>query len=815
MRNLILFGFLIVQQFNSFANDGSSSIYVNLQKLHSLKKVLYVAAHPDDENTRAIAYFSLGEKAETAYFSLTRGDGGQNLIGDDLSENLGLLRTQELLKARSYDGGKQYFSRALDFGYSKSAEESFDLWGKDELMHDLVQMIRQFQPDVIITRFPPDKRAGHGHHTASALLAIEAFEKAADPSFLPHQVTKYGTWQTTSIYWNTSYWWDENIKDMSEGDPNYIIKDIGGYNEVLGMSYNEIGTIARSQHKCQGFGAIIERGSRTEYFKHLAGEKIEKSFFEKKEQTWSTLLSSEFEKRFNEVIESFDFKETANNVPALLEILEELYTLPNSFLKTEKINRCKNIIVDCLGLKVELLGSDYAFVTNQPFSISSSILNRSNHDIVLESIELNTGESFDFNEKVDNNISLLKELPSSGKIGVYNPYWLEMPFTNLFDVKDSANYCLAESKPSLEATYHLQIGTFSFDYTVPAIYKWRDPAYGERQRPVIITPQITASFEEQLIILKPKASKKIRVKIHAFEDSLTKIIQAQAPDGWDIIPKEVKVILDKKQSEKWIEFELTSSSKAKSGTLKLLVNDEILSSQNEVSYDHIPTQTVFKPSSLKCISLDAKINPGKIAYIKGVDDAVPDAIAQLGFDVETFEVSELSELELSNYKTIVLGIRIYNVHPDLINFDEKLFNYVHEGGNLIMQYNTASRAIRDNNFGPIPFKLSRNRVTEEDAEVTFLAKDHPIMNEPNKISENDFEDWVQERGLYFAGEWDENYTPLFSWADKGEEPVLGSLIVSQYGKGQFVYTGISFFRELPKGVVGAYRLFANLLSYEQ
>ena len=331
---LLLLFFLF--SFSSYSNEGSSSIYVKLQKLHSLKRVLYVAAHPDDENTRALAYFSLGEKAETAYFSLTRGDGGQNLIGDELSEDLGILRTQELLAARSHDGAKQYFSRALDFGYSKSAEESFNLWGKEELLHDLVLTIRQFQPDVIITRFPPDERGGHGHHTASALLAIEAFNMAADENFLPQQVRKYGVWKTNSIYWNTSYWWDKDIQNMAEDDPNYILMDIGGYNAELGMSYNEIGTIARSQHKCQGFGAIVERGSRIEYFKHLDGKKM-KSFFDHNEKSWSDIISSEFEKNLDNLITDFNFKDPSENVPALLKILKNLETLPDSFFKNEKI----------------------------------------------------------------------------------------------------------------------------------------------------------------------------------------------------------------------------------------------------------------------------------------------------------------------------------------------------------------------------------------------------------------------------------------------------------------------------------------------
>lgn len=354
---------LIFFSYSVVANEPSSAIYLKLQKLSSLKRVLYVAAHPDDENTRALAWFSLGEKAETAYFSLTRGDGGQNLIGNELSDHLGVLRTQELLAARSFDKASQYFSRAVDFGYSKSAEESFDKWGKDDLMADLVLMIRTFKPDVIVTRFPPDKRGGHGHHTASAVLAIEAFAKAADENFLKDQVALFGTWQATSVYWNTSYWWDENIKTMAEGDPDYLIQDIGGYSPELGMSFNEIGTLARSQHKCQGFGGLIERGSRIEYFKHLAGEKLNGSFFEHKKETWTDILSAKFEKDLKELLENFNYSTPSENTKPLLSLLSQLKKLPESPFKKLKIDRCKDLIKDCLGLNFELVSDDYFFVS--------------------------------------------------------------------------------------------------------------------------------------------------------------------------------------------------------------------------------------------------------------------------------------------------------------------------------------------------------------------------------------------------------------------------------------------------------------------
>ena len=374
MNRFCLFFITLSIGISSFANKSNGEIYVDLQKLFSMKRVLYVAAHPDDENTRALAWLSLGEKAETAYFSLTRGDGGQNLIGNELSEDLGVLRTQELLAARSHDCAKQYFSRAVDFGYSKSAKESFELWGKDQLMADLVLMIRKFQPDVIITRFPPDKRGGHGHHTASALLAMEAFEKANDPKYMKEQVADYGIWKTRSLYWNTSYWWDENIKEIAENNSDYLVADIGGYNPQLGMSYNEIGTLARSEHKCQGFGGLVELGSRVEYFKFLAGERLKNSLFEKSERSWSRMVDENFQNKFQQVINNFDFINVENNVTGILSILKVLQSLPNSYLIEEKIDRCKQILIDCLGLDLEIIANDYSFIQGDSVELSQMLL---------------------------------------------------------------------------------------------------------------------------------------------------------------------------------------------------------------------------------------------------------------------------------------------------------------------------------------------------------------------------------------------------------------------------------------------------------
>ncbi|MBL4704076.1 MAG: PIG-L family deacetylase, partial [Flavobacteriales bacterium] len=542
MRYILLISFVFTFIYAG-ANKNASEIYVNLQKLHSLKRVLYVAAHPDDENTRALAWFSLGEKAETGYFSVTRGDGGQNLIGDELSENLGVLRTQELLAARSYDGAKQFFSRGVDFGYSKSADESFSKWGKDEVLSDLVLVIRQFRPDVIITRFPPDKRGGHGHHTASAMLALEAFEKAADSTFLPHQVKEFGTWKSTSVYWNTSYWWDKELKNLSPDDPEYLIKDIGTYNKLLGKSYTEIGTMARSQHKCQGFGALIERGSRTEYFKHLAGDHLKNSFFEKNTKTWTSIIDADFESQFQSLLDEFDFVNTEKNVPALLKLREGLEKLHSSPINDEKLERCNAIILDCLGLYLEIGASDFAYVSGSETQLTLHFLNRSDLNVQLERIAFNPGSQFEFNDTLATNVVYSEEITFSAKSPISNPYWLEQPFDALFNVSDPDNLGKAESDPSFIGTVHLLISGTAIAVKVPVTYKWREPSYGERRRSLISAPRFSADFEQKLTILKPEEEKTIRLKIHGFSDSLIDQIHIKAPTGWKISPEQLPIEL--------------------------------------------------------------------------------------------------------------------------------------------------------------------------------------------------------------------------------------------------------------------------------
>lgn len=814
IRSLFLFSVFATFFANLFSQTPSSSrIYTDLQKFASLKKILYIAAHPDDENTRFLAWVSLGEKAETAYLSLTRGDGGQNLIGEELGADLGVLRTQELLAARSYDGAQQYFSRAVDFGYSKSPEETFRMWGKDEILSDVVLMIRKFQPDVIVTRFPPDERAGHGHHTASAMLAIEAFEKAADPNFLEEQVKRYGTWQTTSLYWNASNWWNKNLDKEAANNPEYLVKDIGGYDALLGMSYNEIGTLARSQHKCQGFGDILERGTRLEYFQYMAGEKLKEDFFEQNQRSWTKIAGADFDKRLNDLLDHFDFVQTDKNVPALLQLRRELDQLPESTFRQNKIDQCNRLIVDCMGLYAEWVSDDYILPSGGSLQSKLTIISRSEIPVKLKTFGFERDEIGD-KIKVNEVYELETTLMNQGACST--PYWLREPFTNRFVVDDPDLLLKADDNGNYRTVFELEIDGTAVQAYVLAEHKWRDPSYGERRRQIINTPKFSANFTEESVIIQAEQTKTIVLEVRSFMENLEDTLQLECPEGWVLDKKLIPLKIRNANEVQRIEVQLTASKTAGRGELKLKNgNEEQVLSYTEIAYDHIPTQVIFRPAQLTCVRIDAKIKPGTVAYIKGVEDAVPQAIEQLGFQVEVFEVSDLAQLNLSKYASVVLGIRIYNVHPELKNFDDKLFAYVNNGGNLIMQYNTFSRSNPDMKFGgPVPFELSSKRVTEEDAEVTFLQPNHALMVYPNKLTAADFNGWVQERGLYFANGWGADYQPLFAWHDQGEEAQEGGLIVAKYGKGRFVYTGISFFRELPAGVEGAYRLFANLLSYD-
>lgn len=821
---MMKFGFITgIVLLSTLFSQGQSSgeVRKQLQRLDRFEKVLYVAAHPDDENTRVISWLSRGRNAYVRYLSLTRGDGGQNMIGTELGPYLGILRTQELLAARRIDGGTQAFTRAVDFGYSKTAEETLSKWNHDEVLSDVVRAIRTFRPDVIVTRFPPDDRGGHGHHTASSMLAIEAFKLAGDESAFPEQLETLETWQPRSIYWNTYSWrWDPNLDSLAQHDPAYFKTDIGGYDPYLGVSYNELGSLARSQHKCQGFGVSISRGETFEYFQHLDGEMISEDLLENVHRTWTSAGGTrDMELLADAVAAEFNPEHPEASLQKLLSLRDLVETqMSDDHWRELKLKEIDELIAACAGIFAEVVAPDYSSGPDTYTEVTGRIIVRSVDGVQLTAVNWDGGqimmkkpEPLPHNEFYETSLNI--RTPEE----ISQPYWLKAPFDNIYGVSDPSMIGTPENEPVKEINFRCEYNNTGFHIRVPVDYRWSDRVEGEQRRPFVVTPRATATLDEDVLIFTDSQPKTIHVRVRSFEDDFSTAARLELPEGWSSSPLSVAVDFDHKNEEKVITFDITPPQGSSTGSLKPVLDfvEQPVQQYSEISYSHIPTQVVFGESSVKLVRVSLAIDRGTIGYIQGAGDEVDLAIQQMGFPVERISETDLASIsDLNRYQSIVIGIRAYNVHPWLLNYRDKLMKYVENGGNLIVQYNTATRDLLTSDIGPYPFTIGRDRVTEEDAPASVIDPAHPYFNKPNKIGAEDFDGWVQERGLYFATEWDDHYQPLISWHDKDEPARIGGLIFAPYGNGSFTYVGISFFRELPAGVPGAFRLLANILSYE-
>lgn len=795
----------------------AAQILLKIKKLNFLGSVLYMAAHPDDENTNVIAYLSNEKLATTAYLSLTRGDGGQNLIGPEIRELLGLIRTQELLAARRIDGGQQFFTRAIDFGFSKSADEAFSIWGKEAILSDAIKILRQFQPDIIITRFPPDERAGHGHHTASAIVAGEAFDLASRKDIFPDQVTELGTWQVKRLYTNTGRWWNRTV---NENTPGVITLDVGGYNPLLGKSYSEISALSSSQHKSQGWGRKGERGYRPELLEHVKGEKATGNIFEGIDTTWNRVPGgARMQPLIRQVLIEFDPHRPAASVPLLFHIRNEIRTLPSGVWRDRKLKETEDLIVDCLGLFVEVTASGFYCAPGETIKSTIEILNRSHAELQIKSIRA-PALRWDsvFTAKLNHNtpeaISLRAELNADAEFS--DPYWLQAAHpTGLFTVSDADRIGMPENPPAVEFTLELLAGEEQLSLTRPLIYKWVDPVKGELWRPFEIVPPVTVNLSEGVVVFGTNEPRQVALLIRSSSDEKqTGMVEMRVPQGWRVDPVSIPFELSGRGHEQAKTITIFPSSSNDNGTLKAVVTvrgkqyDRAL---QVISYDHLPIQTLLPSSELKAVRIDLKKEGQRVGYIRGAGDDIPSALRNMGYEVWEMNNDEITPANLKNLDAVVLGVRALNTNDRARFFMPIVLDYVKDGGTVIAQYNTNSR-MQTENFAPYALTIGRGRVSDETSEVRILKKDHPVLNSPNKITAADFNGWVQERGLYFPSEWDNRYEPILSINDKGEDPRDGSLLVARYGKGHYVYTGLSFFRELPEGVPGAYKLFANLVS---
>ena len=824
-KNLCLLLFLLCSglQAQQPTKLNAAEIYKEIQNLNFLGSVLYIAAHPDDENTRLISYLSNEAHARTAYLSITRGDGGQNLIGPELGPLLGIIRTQELLAARRIDGGHQFFTRANDFGYSKHPDETLEIWNKEEVLNDVVYIIRKFRPDVIINRFDHSTPGEtHGHHTSSAILSLEAFELAGQSKAFPNQLDLVETWEPKKLFQNTSPWFFESQEAFNAVKSRFQDLETGVYFPLLGLSNTEIAALSRSQHQSQGFGSTGSRGESQDYLKLIAGEESNKAedIFAGIDTSWGRLKGGEkIGEILSEVEQNFNFKDPSASIPQLLEAYKLLQKLENDHWRTIKTEELKEIIAACAGLFLEAV-SDQAMATRgETLKIRLEGINRSDLKMELASVQLlPTNKSIAPQNLLHNNQvwNAEMQLTIPEETSYTTPYWLRQPGSlGMYTVENPAFIGLPETPDTFKAVFDIRINGTSLTFEKPIVYKTNDPVKGEVYRPFEIVPEISTKIEDNVIIFADSEAKTIPVIINSRKDSLQGNLKLEVPQGWTSSPDSFQFSMNKGE-EKTFFFKLTPPKDQNEGFITPVaeINGERFSKELlSIEYDHIPVQTVLLASATKVVKLDIKKRGELIGYIQGAGDAVPQSLEQIGYRVLNIDPENISGSYLEKFDAVVVGIRAYNTVDELKNKQEELLTYVKDGGNLILQYNTSQR-FQLPNLAPYLINLSRGRVTDENAPVHFLAPEHPVLNEPNKINQKDFEGWVQERGLYFPEAWGPEFTPILSMNDPGEEPLHGSLLVAPYGKGNYIYTGLSFFRELPAGVPGAFKLFANLVSME-
>ncbi|WP_281614061.1 PIG-L family deacetylase [Flammeovirga sp. SubArs3] len=828
MKSLLLSFFIFLQllslgQTPKDHQENVSSIIQDINHLDQLGSVMYFAAHPDDENQRVIAYFARSRGYETAYTALTRGDGGQNLIGTEIREELGMLRSQELIEARKVDGGNQLFSRANDFGYSKNPEETLSVWDKDQVLADAVWNIRKFRPDIIITRFSPNRGGRtHGHHTTSAIIAAEAFKIAGDSTVYPEQLKYVDPWQPKRIMWNTNSWFFRG-KGESFDASKFVSLETGTYIPVLGKSVGEIAMAARSKHRCQGFGAALQRGENLEYFELLDGTSMSEDPMEDIDTSWARVEnSSKVAELIKKLQSTFNASKAADAIPQLIAIKKELSKLnQKDYWVIKKSNIIDDLILRCSGLFLEVLSDDALIAQGDSLKVTLNSIYRAGQNISLANIQVGNLVEKEMSTKLEinkiNKQSLTVKVPNDFPIS--QPYWLvEKPTKGMYIVNDQKLRGTPENSPSLPVIVSLNINGVNISKTLNIWQKKVNPARGEVYIPLAIVPPVSIEIDQSVMIFSDNTSKKVNAVITSNTKNIKGTLSFTTPKGWNVQPASSDFNLQNKGDKLEVLVSITPSKKDSEGTFKAIANIDNNTYDlglNTIDYEHIFRQYIFKPAEAKVIKLDIQRGDvDVVGYLMGAGDVVPQSLEAAGYTVEIINPENVKLEEIKKFDAIVIGIRAYNVLENMRYIQPVLMDYVQQGGNVIVQYNTSFR-LKVDQVGPYEgFKLSRDRITVEESPVEILAKGNPIMSYPNKITKKDFDGWVQERGLYYPNEWGTQYTPILRMKDPNQDPVDGALLVADYGQGAFIYSGISWFRELPAGVSGAFRIFANMLNYK-
>lgn len=828
--------------------SNSADIYRKLEKLKVLGNVLYIAAHPDDENNRLLAWLARGKQYRTGYMSLTRGDGGQNLIGTEQGIELGLVRTQELLAARRIDGAEQFFGTAYDFGFSKNAKEALAVWGHDKMLGDVVWMIRKFKPDVIITRFPGDERAGHGHHWASALLANEAFKVAADSTRFPEQF-QYGVkpWQAKRIVWNAYNF--NGYVDTTGGTPFKI--DIGGFDPLLGKNYGEIAAESRSEHKTQAFGTAKQRGQAFEYFITTGGDAPKQDLMDGVNNSWERVKDgARVEAAIDRIIASYDFKHPENSTDSLVALQKLVARLPYNELVSRKLQEINNLIFACSGVFAEATTNSSYAVAGEKFRVNFSVNKRSDAPIRLRGIRLHSLDTvLNAALPANQNFSFTSSFTVSVNQLAYQPYWLQKPMSQgSFEVDDQLMVGMGENLPDYTAQFIFTIGDIEISAVRPVQLKYVDQVKGELYEPFHVISPVVVSLSPNVVLtnVQPgnELTKNPQVKVEyktnfSGKQVPVKIVVSQVSSNVQLGDS---VMVTGVHAGKWVqkdtvidcepgrEFsflipvkEVYEQKATMDNRLKVEVTIPVDGRKYKyatylkvIKYDHIPDVMYNYRDMVRIVPEEVKTKGKLIGYINGAGDRVPQSLVQMGYEVKLLNEADITANNLKQFDAIIAGVRAYNVHDYLDAKYDVLMEYIRNGGNLVVQYNTNNgQSALKNRMSPYPFLITNNRVTDENADVTFLLPNHPVLNYPNKITQQDFKDWIQERSTYQGAQLDSHFEAPLSMSDKGEPASNGSLVIAPYGKGNFVYASLVFFRELPAGISGAYRLMANIIALPQ
>jgi LmbE family N-acetylglucosaminyl deacetylase len=808
MRLLVTACMLLAVPAHADTNPGAAGLAHAIDRLATTGRVLYIAAHPDDENTRLLAYLANIKHLDAAYLSMTRGGGGQNLIGGEQGVLLDVIRTEELLSARRIDSARQYFTRMSDFGYSKRVDETLAKWTHDAALSDVVWVIRTFQPDVIITRFsetPPN----HGHHTASAVLAREAFAAAADPKRFPEQLKEGVTvWQATRLLRNHPMFG----RTPTPPPKDAIVLDVGAYDPRLGLGMGELAARSRSQHKSQGFGDAEQRGPILEYFVHIAGKPATKDLFEGVALDWRRFgaAATPYAKAIGEAQRLLDRDHPERAVPALARARAELDKLPGDPRVREARQSLDEVLAAAAGLYARATAAEPVTTPGGKVAVELELVTRGTA-LAIKRIDLPGAAAI-----APVSLARVEKKLVTAQVTVQGspslPYWLIKP-------AQPGHYVVADPKlvgaprqpPPLAATIEVAIAGRTVRLVRPVVHAWEDRVHGERVRPFTIVPPATVT-PLRAAVLAPGKPGPLDLRVRAGRAGITGRLELTLPAGWTATPASHAIQLAKAGDEVTLRFTVKPRGNATAGeaTPVVRIGSESWSLREDViDYPHIPIQLVLRPASVRLVPLELRVPAGRIGYVRGSGDSIASDLVHVGFTVEEIDDETLRGGDLKRFAAIVLGIRAHNTRPTIGRSRARLDDYVKRGGTLVVQYNTLDF---EGSLGPYPLELGRDRITDETAAATLIDPKHPVLLRPHAIAATDFAGWVQERGIYFASKWDTHYKPLLRFTDPGDKPLDGALVVAQHGKGRFVYTGLAFFRQLPAGVPGAYRLFANLVA---